>query len=44
LIDKHANAGSTSRDAGWAGKTRRGEYIGLLPDDDWLYPDNIDVW
>jgi glycosyltransferase involved in cell wall biosynthesis len=41
LIDKRPNAGTARAQlTGW--ENARGEYIGLLPDDDWLYPDHIE--
>jgi len=41
LIDKHPNAGALRATlTGW--EHARGEYIGLLPDDDWLYSDHVD--
>jgi hypothetical protein len=41
LIDKPQNAGTARAQlTGW--EHARGEYIGLLPDDDWLYPDHIE--
>ena len=41
LINKLQNAGGLRATlTGW--ENARGEYIGLLPDDDWLYPSHID--
>jgi hypothetical protein len=41
LIEQPANAGALR--AVECGRTEaRGEYIGLLPDDDWIYPDHVD--
>jgi hypothetical protein len=41
LIEQPANAGALR--AVERGRTEaRGEYIGLLPDDDWIYPDHVD--
>jgi hypothetical protein len=41
LIDKPQNAGTARAQlTGW--ENARGEYIALLPDDDWLYPDHIE--
>jgi hypothetical protein len=41
LIKQPANAGALR--AVERGRTEaRGEYIGLLPDDDWIYPDHVD--
>jgi len=41
LIDLTANAGAL-RAVERGRHEARGEYIGLLPDDDWLYPDHIE--
>jgi hypothetical protein len=41
LIDQPQNAGAL-RAVEVGRSAARGEYIGLLPDDDWLYPDHID--
>ncbi len=41
LIDVPANAGAL-RAVELGRKVARGEYIGLLPDDDWLYPDHVE--
>lgn len=41
LIDKKQNAGTARAQlTGW--EQARGDYIGLLPDDDWLYPDHVE--
>jgi glycosyltransferase involved in cell wall biosynthesis len=41
LIDRPVNAGALrALEVGRA--AARGEYIGVLPDDDWLYPDHVD--
>ncbi len=41
LIDQRSNAGALRATlVGW--ETASGEYIGLLPDDDWLYPDHVE--
>jgi hypothetical protein len=41
LIDKKPNAGTARAQlTGW--ESARGEYIGLLPDDDWLYADHVE--
>jgi hypothetical protein len=41
LIEQPANAGAL-RAVERGRSEARGEYIGLLPDDDWIYPDHID--
>lgn len=41
LVNKRPNAG-TARAQLTGFEHARGEYIGLLPDDDWLYPDHVD--
>ncbi len=41
LIEQRPNAGAIRATlTGW--HEARGEYIGLLPDDDWLYPDHVE--
>jgi hypothetical protein len=41
LIDKKVNEGSArTQRVGW--ENARGEYIGILPDDDWIYPDHVE--